>query len=265
YGVDGYYVRVARSDQAGAASPCQGFVPIKNRPPDQATGPAALMVNLDALALVRFGLRAADDPRIVSTVKVIDATLKVDTPRGPAWHRYQGDGYGEHADGAPFDGTGIGRAWPLLTGERAHYELAAGRRRAAEQLAETLEAFAGESGLLPEQIWDSADIPERELFLGSASGSAMPLVWAHAEYLKLCRSLRDGEVFDRPPQTVQRYLAKEPATSRHVIWRFNNKVRTISAQRTLRVETLAKAVVHWSVDRWRTVRDTPTHDTTLGV
>ncbi len=91
-------------------------------------------------------------------------------------------------------GTGIGRAWPLLTGERAHYEMAAGRPHAAEQLAHALEAFAGDSGLLPEQIWDSADIPERELFLGSASGSAMPLVWAHAEHLKLCRSLRDGEV-----------------------------------------------------------------------
>ena len=39
------------------------------------------MVSLDALALVRFGLRAADDPRIVNTVKVVDATLKVDTPR----------------------------------------------------------------------------------------------------------------------------------------------------------------------------------------
>ncbi len=29
------------------------------------------------------------------------------------------------APGAPFDGTGVGRAWPLLTGERAHDELAA--------------------------------------------------------------------------------------------------------------------------------------------
>src|SRR5581483_780083 len=258
HGVDGYYVRVSEPDQADAASPCMGFVPIKNRPPDQSTAPAASMVSLDALAFVRFGLRAPDDPRIVST-------LKVDTPHGPAWHRYQGDGYGEHADGAPFDGTGIGRAWPLLTGERAHYELAAGRPRAAEQLTEALEAFAGESGLLPEQVWDSADIPERELFLGSASGSAMPLVWAHAEYLKLCRSLADGEVFDRPPQTVQRYLGKKPATSRHMIWRFNNKVRTMPARRTLRVETLAMALVHWSVDGWRTVRDTASHDTTLGV
>ena len=196
HGVDGYYVRVTEPDQADAASPCMGFVPIKNRPPDQSMAPAGSMVSLDAPAFVRFGLSAPDDPRIVSTVKVIDATLKLETPHGPAWHRYQGDGYGEHADGGPFDGTGIGRAWPLLTGERAHYELAAGRPHAAEQLAQALEAFAGESGLLPEQIWDSADVPERELFLGRASGSAMPLVWAHAEYLKLCRSLADGEVFD---------------------------------------------------------------------
>ena len=127
--VDGYYVRVAEPDQADAASPRDGFVPIKNRPPDQSSARGSSMVSLDALAFVRFGLRAADDPRMINTLKVIDATLKVDTPRGPAWHRYQGDGYGEHVDGAPFDGTGIGRAWPLLTGERAHYELAAGRRR----------------------------------------------------------------------------------------------------------------------------------------
>ncbi len=265
HGVDGYYVRIAEPDRADAASPCSGFVPIKNRPPEESTGPAALMVSLDALAFVRFGLRAPDDPRIVNTVKVIDATLKVDTPHGPAWRRYQGDGYGEHADGAPYDGTGVGRAWPLLTGERAHYELAAGRPGAAEQLIKALETFAGASGLLPEQIWDSVDIPERELFLGRASGSAMPLVWAHAEYLKLCRSLRDGQVFDRPPQPVQRYLGKRPATSRRVIWRFNNKVRTMPARRTLRIEVLTEASVHWSMDGWRTVHDSPTHDTTMGV
>ena len=124
-----------------------------------------------------------------------------------------------------------------------------------------MEALAGESGLLPEQVWDSADIPERELFIGHASGSAMPLVWAHAEYVKLCRSLRDGEIFDRPPQTVQRYLV-EKTTSPHVTWRFNNKVRAMPPGRILRIETLAPAIVHWSVDDWRTVHDTPTarHD-----
>jgi len=262
--VDGYYVRIAEPDRADAASPCQGFVPIKNRPPAQATGPAALMVSLDALAFVRFGLRAADDLRIVNTVKVIDATLRLDTPLGSAWHRYQGDSYGEHADGAPFDGRGIGRAWPLLTGERGHFELAAGRAEAAQRFAQAMETMAGDSGLLPEQIWDSADIPDRGLFMGHPSGSAMPLVWAHAEYVKLCRSLRDQEVFDRPPQTVRRYLTGH-ATSARIAWRFNNKIRSMPAGRILRVELLAPAVVHWSTEGWRTVHDTPTRDTTLGV
>jgi glucoamylase len=264
HSVEGYYVRVAQPDHVDAASPCHGFVPIKNRPPDQATGPAALIVSLDALAFVRFGLRAPDDPRILSTVKVIDATLKVETPRGPVWHRYQGDGYGEHADGSPFDGTGVGRGWPLLTGERAHYELAAGRTHVAEHLAQALETIAGDAGLLPEQVWDSADIPGRELFIGHASGSAMPLVWAHAEYLKLCRSLFDGHVFDRPAQTVERYLVRQTKSDR-IIWRSTNKVRTMPADKTLRVETPASAVVHWSADGWRTAQDTTTGDTTLGV
>ncbi len=264
HGVPGYYVRIAQPDGGNAPSPCQGFVPIKNRPPDEATGPAALMVSLDALAFVRFGLREPDDPRIVSTIKIIDATLKVATPRGPAWHRYQGDGYGEHPDGGPYDGAGVGRAWPLLTGERAHYELAAGHVDAAEQLARAMEMFAGESGLLPEQVWDSADIPDRELFIGHPSGSAMPLVWAHAEYVKLCRSLRDGRIFDRPPQTVDRYLRRQTSSSR-ITWRFNNKVRRIPAGTILRIETLTPAAVHWSTDGWHTAHDDATRDTTLGV
>jgi glucoamylase len=248
HAIDGYYVRVTKP----------------NRPPDQSVGPAALRVSLDALAFVRYGLRAPDDPRVVSTLKVVDATLKVDTPRGPAWRRYQGDKYGEHADGRPFDGTGGGRAWPLLTGERAHYELAAGRTDVAHQLAQDMEALAGEDGLLPEQVWDSADIPDRRLFIGQASGSAKPLVWAHAEYVKLCRSLRDAAIFDQPPQTVRRYVVGK-TTSPLFIWRFNDKVRAMPPNRILRLETLAPAVVHWSVDGWRTVHDRPTRDTTLGV
>src|SRR5207237_1266633 len=82
----------------------------------------------------------------------------VEMPVGTSWYRYNHDGYGEHADGRPFDGTGVGRAWPLLTGERAHYELAAGRREVAEKLLGDLEAFANESGFIPEQVWDAADV-----------------------------------------------------------------------------------------------------------
>src|SRR6266566_5270648 len=119
-GVDGYYVRIAPPETDCAASPTDGFVPIKNRPPGQDNEQASHIISPDALALVRFGLRAPDDPRILNTIKVIDALLRVKLPQGPCWYRYNDDGYGEHADGGPFDGTGIGRPWPLLAGERAH-------------------------------------------------------------------------------------------------------------------------------------------------
>ncbi|MCG3160760.1 MAG: Glucoamylase [Acidobacteria bacterium] len=269
-GVEGHYVRVAQPDKADAASPHQGFVPIKCRPlslntlADQKAEPAAYIASPDALALVRFGLREAHDPRIVNTVKVIDELLKVETPNGPAWRRYVDDEYGEHQDGSAFDGTGIGRAWPLLTGERAHYELAAKRTWEAEALMRAMEAFANDGGMIPEQVWDAPDIPERELFFGRATGSAMPLVWAHAEYVKLRRSLHEGRVYDLPPQTVKRYLIHHTRSS-HTVWRFNNKCEVTPAGLTLRVETQAPAVIHWSADEWRTVSDVEARDTDLGV
>jgi glucoamylase len=83
-----------------------------------------------------------------------------------------------------------------------------------------MESFANEGGLISEQIWDSPDLPKLNLFLGKPSGSAMPLVWAHAEYIKLRRSLRDGHVFDLPPQTVRRYLVDKTVSPR-MVWRFN--------------------------------------------
>ncbi|HSB53245.1 MAG TPA: glycoside hydrolase family 15 protein [Gemmatimonadales bacterium] len=259
-GVDGYYMRITPADVEDGDE----VVAIKNRQPGESAGRADAIISADALALVRFGLRAADDPRIRDTVRVIDALLRVELPAGPSWHRYNGDGYGEQEDGGPFDGTGIGRVWPLLTGERAHFALARGDRAEAERLLGTMERLAGDGGLLPEQSWDSPDIPERELYFGRPAGSAMPLVWAHAEYLKLARGLADGRVFDTPPQTVERYL-KRGTRSTLVHWRFNHKIRELPPGRTLRVETLAPAVIHWSTDGWRTARDAPTRDSGLGV
>ncbi|MBZ9981724.1 MULTISPECIES: glucan 1,4-alpha-glucosidase [unclassified Mesorhizobium] len=263
-GVAGYYVRIAPPDSAEAGSPKDGYVPIKNRPPGDADRPAQEIVSPDAFALVRFGLRAADDPRIVDTVKVIDAQLRRQLPQGPLWYRYTGDGYGEHEDGAPFDGTGQGRPWPLLAGERAHYELAAGRKDKATSLLAAMEGSSGPGGLLPEQIWDGADLPERELLHGKPSGSAMPLVWAHSEHIKLLRSLRDGVVFDMPPQGVERYIDKK-IVSMFRTWRFNNKIRSMPAGKTMRLELLAKATVHWSVDNWAAVHDSATSENAFGI
>jgi glucoamylase len=263
-GVEGYYVRIAPPDTECAPSPLQGFVPIKNRPFGHSRQSAIHMISPDALALVRFGLRAPDDPRILNTIKVIDALLRVPLPQGPCWYRYNGDGYGEHEDGSPFDGTGIGRPWPLLAGERAHYELAAGRPAAAEELLRVMEFSTEGSRLIPEQVWDAPDLPELELALGGPSGSACPLVWAHSEYIKLRRSLRDGKVFDRPPQTVERYqVAKLKAA--HFLWSFNNKCRSIPSGKTLRFSFLAAALVHWSRDGWKSAEDATTRDPGLGL
>ena len=258
-GVEGYYVRIAPPEADCAASPVDGYVPIKNRPPGQSEEPATHVISPDALALVRFGLRAPDDPRILNTVKVIDALLRVKLPQGFCWYRYNDDGYGEHEDGSPFDGTGIGRPWPLLAGERAHYELAAGRSQVAEDLLRVME-FSTEGGrLIPEQVWDRTDIPSLELFLGKPSGSACPLVWAHSEYIKLRRSLRDGKIFDQPPQTRQRYLVEKQVAT-YFEWRFNNKCRRMPKAKTLRIILPAPALVHWSFDAWRTPQDTNTRD-----
>ncbi len=242
-GVDGYYVRVARDDDPSSGSH---------------------VISPDFLSLVRFGLRRPDDPRILNTIRVVDEQLRVQLPAGPAWLRYNGDPYGEHEDGSPYDGSGIGRAWPLLTAERAHYELAAGRVDRATALLASLEAFANEAGFLPEQLWDSRDLPEKELFFGRPSGSAMPLVWAHAEYVKLLRSIQDGRVFDMPPQTVQRYLVEERG-SPLVIWRFNHKLASMPRGKTLRIEALEPMMVRWTADGWKTSRDTGCDRGHLGV
>src|SRR6202035_291407 len=258
------YVRIAPPDTDGAASPTQGFVPIKNRPPGANLERASHVISPDSLALVRFGLRAANDPRMLNTVKAIDALLRVELPQGPCWYRYNGDGYGEHRDGSPFDGTGIGRPWPLLAGERAHYEQAAGRLKEAEALVSVIEkSTSGQGRLLPEQVWDAADIPALELFRGKPTGSACPLVWAHSEYIKLRRSIRDNKIFDQPPQTVKRYLIDKHV--RQIFgWRFNNKTRFVPRNKTLRIVLLSPGRVHWSVDDWKSTHDTDARDTGLG-
>ncbi len=253
-GASGYYVRIGLVESAAAPSPVHGFVPIKNRPGDHSTLEASELVSTDALALVRFGLRGANDPRVRDTVRVIDKVLRTETPTGPVWHRYNEDGYGEHDDGSPFDGTGTGRGWPLLAGERAHYELAAGNPAEAERLARVMRAQSSPGGLLPEQVWDANDIPELELFCGRPSGSAMPLVWAHAEYVKLMRSLRDGRVFDCPSQARARYV-EQRNIPRVSIWRLALRRASIPAGRSLRIDTAEPCLVHWSADDWRTTAD----------
>jgi glucoamylase len=107
-------------------------------------------------------------------------------------------------------------------------------------------------------------MPERELWHGRPSGSAMPLVWAHSEHIKLLRSLSDGAVFDMPPQGVKRYIEDRTVAPRRT-WRFNNKIRTMPAGKTLRVELLTRAMIHWSSDNWATAHDAETTGNAFGI
>jgi glucoamylase len=261
HGVDGYYVRIA-SPEVLAGAPLSTPVPVRNRPPESNMVRADEMVGTDFLALVRFGLRLPDDPHILSSLKVADALLRTETPSGPVWHRYDGDGYGEHENGDAFDGTGVGRGWPLLVGERGHYELDAGRD--ARPYLEAMRRMASGGQMLPEQVWDADPIPERDLFSGRPSGSAMPLAWAHAEYIKLVRSIALGHAIDRPQAAWRRYQGKRPKRVR-ATWRFSVPRPSMPAGRVLRLELLAPGRVHYSTDGGATWADLDARDTGLGV
>lgn len=263
-GVEGYYVRINSEERIDYNNPGTDLLRISNRPVGENICPANEMVSPDALALVRYGLRAADDPRILNTIKVIDATLRMDHPSGPVWYRYNRDGYGEQVDGSPFNWTGIGRPWPLLTGERGHYELAAGNYEYAAELLKTMENYSNETGLIPEQVWDSEDIPEKGLYLGKPSGAAMPLAWAHSEYVKLARSIKEKKIFDMPLQVEKRYI-KDKAKSNLFVWSFNNHFKYIPKGKRLRIHALACATIRWSTDDWFTYQDVLTLDSGVGV
>jgi len=264
-GVDGYYARILPPGAAEPAVPGQG--PARLQDPDSGDQelPAHEVVSVDALALVRYGLRPADDPRLLDTLKVIDATLRTETERGPIWHRYNADQFGEHDDGSAFEthNKGKGRAWPLLIGERAHYELARGDRARVEGLLAAMAAYAGEAGLLPEQVWDVDDLPEKQLYRGRPTGSACPLLWAHSEYLKLLRSLRDRRVFDRPAQPADRYRGGRRAGA-PAIWRVEHAIRELPAGTRLRIEATEGVEVRWRVGGGK-AESLPEEPTWLGV
>ncbi|MBV9345538.1 MAG: glycosyl hydrolase, partial [Gammaproteobacteria bacterium] len=255
YGLPGYYMRIAPPQALSAdRSTPEAVLPVRNRAIDPGLPPSA-QVSVDFLQLVRFGLRRADDPFIRATLSLADTLLKVQTPSGPCWHRYNEDGYGEHDDGSPYDGTGRGRAWPLLTGERGHYELCAG----ADELPylEAMARMASAGGMLPEQVWDAAPIPARALRPGRPTGSAMPLVWAHAEFLKLAASRRLRRPFDRPAAVWERYHGERPPLT-HAVWSEAAPLTQLPAGCALSWVLRQPATLHLGQEGWRAVRELAT-------
>lgn len=193
---------------------------------------------------------------MLDSLAVVDAVLKRELPQGPGWLRYNMDGYGQRVDGGAFLGWGQGRVWPLLTGERAHYELAAGMEIAP--LVKTYEEFATCGQMIPEQVWDEPDLPQASMRLGQPTGSAMPLVWAHAEYLKLLRSRLDGKVFDRIDPVYERYCEPEGRGRRRrnlEIYSLRRPIQRIGADDTLRILDGSRFDLLWSTDDWQTIHN----------
>jgi glucoamylase len=263
-GIKRHYIR-CKPDTSDSADPNAGTLVLANQAPGGPYAyPAKDIVDAGFLELVRYGVRAAGDPLIEDSLRVVDAVLKVDTPGGPCWHRYNHDGYGQRADGTAYRNWGVGRLWPLLTGERGHYELAAGR--SATTYVKAMENFAVGIGLIPEQIWDQEAIPEKLLYKGGPTGAAIPLLWAHAEYVKLVRSIADGRVFDCLPPVHARYVDRtQPRGAPVVSWRSKRPVQSLPEGQTLRIMAGEPFTLIWTSDDWRTKHDTPAKATAIGV
>ncbi|MFT4075031.1 MAG: glucan 1,4-alpha-glucosidase [Asticcacaulis sp.] len=224
-----YFLRISRSDDANTP----GNQDVRNGKPGLRSD---LMVDAGFLELVRYGVRPANDKDITASLAVVDDQTLPDDLRVrydfhfpgsdvtvPGFRRYGNDGYGEGTEGGnygPMSPDQRGRVWPIFTGERGHYELAldslkAGGPSAADidairgTYVKGMELFANEGLMIPEQVFDGVGSKTgHDYTVGEGTDSATPLAWSHAEYVKLLRSVRDRQVWDRNPATYQRFSDK---------------------------------------------------------
>lgn len=255
HGVAGYYLRITPLAALSDQSALQRILPVKNRRDDRGV-PLEEQIGVDFLQLVRYGLRLPNAPLIRDTLQLIDQLLRAELPQGPCWYRYSGDGYGEHADGGPYDGTGRGRPWPLLCGERGHYEVIAGGD--ARALLDTMAQLATDTHMLPEQVWDALPLPAAKLRPGGATGSACPLAWAHAEFIKLACSILENKPVDRPDPVWARYQGRIPNASVW-FWTPGMPLDALPAGKAPAICLLEPTIVEWRYDNQllRTTATTP--------
>ena len=162
------------------------------------------VVDAGFLELVRLGIRPANDAIIAHSVQVIDSTIRTETPNGPGFRRYNHDGYGETYFGGPWLGEGIGRLWPIFTGERGEYEIALGHD--PKPYLDSMEQFANAGGMIPEQVWDQADPTAFRFVFGSGTGSATPLAWSMAQFLRLAVCAEQKRIVETPGVVAEHFL-----------------------------------------------------------
>jgi glucan 1,4-alpha-glucosidase len=196
-----YYIRVS-----GSGNPNDGA--IRNWANGAGAHPENAVTDAGFLELTRLGVKAPNDPYVAHSLLAVDQSLKVSTPSGDLFKRYTFDGYGETADGAPWTGVGIGRPWPLLSGERGEYVLANGGN--ALPYLRTMANTANAGYMIPEQAWDQADPTAYHHVFGKGTGSAAPLSWAMSQYVRLAQGIGAGRVVETPSVVADRYAGQAP-------------------------------------------------------
>ncbi len=160
------------------------------------------VVDPSFLDLVRLGIKPATSTDITNSISVVDSQIKVNTPEGPIWHRYNFDGYGETASGGDYTGAGVGNPWPVLTGERGEYDVADGNSSAAQSMLATMAGAANSGYQISEQVWGGTTGTGGFTF-GQPDNSSTPLMWAMAQYVRLAIDISAGKNVDTPAVVSQ--------------------------------------------------------------
>jgi glucoamylase len=230
---DPYFIRLSKSGDPNAAISYN----LGNGGPD---ADQRAVIDQGFLEYTRLGILHTDDPDVANSLGVVDQVIKATTPSGTGFYRYgidspgTEDGYGDCNTGDPTDCTvqgkpwagvcggqgqnkGSGHLWPVLSGERAEQAVASGDRGSAVQLLSEMANTASGVGLIPEQAWENPDLPASDFGTppecasigftnGKGAGSASPLTWSEAQFVRLSGDLRAGAVSERPVDTTARYI-----------------------------------------------------------
>jgi glucoamylase len=241
--VPSYFLRLSKNGDPNSADPYSLNNGLST-PVDQRS-----VIDAGFLDLVRLGVLPASDPDVVNSLKVVDTIIGRSTPSGPGFYRYgttpagpspadtnSMDGYGDcyvppsgaapsgcAPSGAPWPptGNGTGHLWPVLSGERGEYEVAAADFGFARGLLASMQNMQSGQGLEPEQAWEDPNVPATSdpvdpadpatdsigFVDGQAAGSASPLTWAQAQFARLALDLSAGRDLETPAIVSQRYVA----------------------------------------------------------
>jgi glucoamylase len=197
-----YYLRITKNDDPDDGAKLE--INSSSRVADERA-----ILDAGFLELVRLGIRDPNDSLIRESLKLVDQLIKVETPGGSGWYRYNHDAYGETADGGDYDGRrGLGRLWTLLTGERGEYDIACGDLAGARKRLNTMMAFANDGMMIPEQVWDRSGGQQTEFHVGEGTGSATPLAWSMAQFIRLAINIKQGHNGETQNLITARYLSR---------------------------------------------------------